>query len=244
MPIARRGPGPFRPSSIAMPAAQAPQISPYSGSAGLLRALTRQLGSEGSANLFVREVLSDSGYDAVPEGPELFEVFVREEILPRILPLIRLEQMHDLVRRTIGLEGSLQPMPLKPLGSPPAAAGPVVGGPRPRVVVVEPDGSRRIQISKALVRGGFDVEVVGSAQEVLALEAFHVLVMALDAEGAPVIEKLIKLKTRAGLVTYDEPNSRAAVRDAIDRWPSDRVSLVARDVQPSTLCARVRIVVS
>jgi len=242
MPFGRRGPGPFRPSSLSMNAVVAPTPPVHAGQAALLRALVRQLGNEHSAKMFLREVLGDSGYDAVPEGRDAYQTFVREEVLPRLLPLIRLEQMHDLVRRTIGEEGSLHPFPLKPHGSAPTpAAAPKT---RPRVVVVERDAFKRIQISKALVGAGFDVEVVPATRDVHRLEAFHALVMPLDADGERVVQQLVTAKTRAGLVLYDDPEARAAIKRTIDGWPSDRVALVAREANPASLCARVRIVVS
>jgi hypothetical protein len=239
---ARRGPGAFRPSSLSFRAVTDTPAVPHGGQAGLLRALLRQLGNEASAKMFLREVLGDSGYDAVPEARDAYQTFVREEVLPRLLPLVRLEQMHDLVRRTIGEEGSLHPFPLKPHGSVPTpAAGPKT---RPRVVVVERDAYKRIQISKALVGAGFDVEVVPATRDVHKLEAFHALVMPLDADGERVVQQLVSAKTRAGLVLYDDPVARAAIKRTIDGWPSDRVALVARDAPPAALCARVRIVVT
>ena len=198
------------------------------------------LGGEQAAETFLRDALEDSGLVKVPEGPEPFVQFVREEILPRLMPLVRLDKLHDLVRRTIGEEGSIHPPPLKRPGSTP---GEIKGrGVRPRVVVVEPDAMRRVELARALVRDGFDVEVVSTAAEVLRVEAFHAVVVGLDAEGTKVVDQLVARHTRAGLVTYDDAGAREQLRGIIDRWPTDRVGIVARDAPPALLCSRVRIV--
>jgi hypothetical protein len=209
------------------------------GRGTLLKALEHALGSEGEAREFLRLVLWDAGMDAVPEGRLPFEAFVREEVLPRLMPMVRLDRLHDLVRRTIGEEGSMHPAPLKPYGATP---GQKPQG-RPRVVIVEPDAFRRVGISRELVRE-FDVEVVTSAEDVLRVDAFHAVVMVLDAAGEKVARTLADRKTRAGLVLYDDPKQREAVKSIIDAWPSDRVSIVARDAAPAVLSSRVRIVTS
>jgi len=212
------------------------------GRGTLLRALAHALGSEREANEFLRAVLWDAGMHSVPENAPGFETFVREEILPRLMPLARLDRLHDLVRRTIGEEGSIHPPPLKKHGAAPGQSpAPAV---RPRVVIVEPDAFRRISGSRELVRGGFDVEVVASADEVLRVEAFHAVVMHLDDAGVGVARELAKRGTRAGLVIYDDPAKRDAVKQIIDAWPNDRVSVVARDAAPAVLTSRVRIVTS
>jgi hypothetical protein len=210
------------------------------GKGTLLKALEHALGSEKEAREFLRGVLWDAGMDVVPEGRIPFEQFVRDEILPRLMPIARLDRLHDLVRRTIGEEGSLHPAPLKAYG---AVPGEKPHG-RPRVVIVEPDAFRRVGISRELVRGGFDVEVVAAADEVLRVDAFHAIVMLLDEPGEKVAKLLASRGTRAGLVIYDDPQRRDAAKKIIDKWPSDRVSIVARDAAPSVLSARVRIVTS
>jgi hypothetical protein len=208
------------------------------GRDGLLRSLSKVLGGDTSAEMFLRDVLDEAGLSTVPQGQEPFAMFVREELLPRLMPLIRLERVHDFVRRTIGDEASLHPAPLKSHGSTP---GEQRKG-RARVVVVEPDAMRRVSASRALVRE-FDVEVVATAEEVLRVDAFHAIVLGLNASGAKVVEELARNKTRAGLVVYDEPATRLALRRAIDVWPNDRVSTLSRDASSAVLCARVRIVV-
>jgi hypothetical protein len=237
--ILRRPGGPFRPTSTALQAVR-PSGTLHIGRATLLRALARVLGGDQAAETFLRDALEDAGLAKVPEGPEPFVQFVREEILPRLMPLVRLEKLHDLVRRTIGDEDSLHPPPLKPLGSAPGVKQ--RRSVRARVVVVEPDAMRRVELARALVRAGFDVEVVTTAHEVLRVDAFHAVVVGLDPEGMRVIEELVGRRTRAGLVTYDEAGSRERLRDVIDRWPTDRVAIVARDSTPALLCSRVRIV--
>jgi hypothetical protein len=238
MPFARRGP--FRPSSLSLTAVRPLPVLPGRGT--LLRALAHALGNDRGADEFLRAVLWDAGMDAVPESAPAFEAFVREEILPRLMPMVRLDRLHDLVRRTIGEEGSLYPPPLKTHGAAPGAmAAPAR---RPRVVMVEPDAFRRISSSRELVRGGFDVEVVASADEVLRVDAFHALVMTLDDSGLNVARELAKRGTRAGLVIYDDPGRRDAVKSIIDSWPNDRVSVVTRDAAPAVLTSRVRIVTS
>jgi len=212
------------------------------GKGTLLRALTHAIGNEREAGEFLRAVLWDAAMDAVPENAPGFEAFVREEVLPRLMPIVRLDRLHDLVRRTIGEEGSLYPPPLKAYGAAPGAQAPPAR--RPRVVIVEPDAFRRISTSRELVRAGFDVEVVATAEEVLRVEAFHAVVLALDDSGLSTVAELAKRGTRAGLVIYDDPTRRAAVKGVIDRWPNDRVSVLARDATPSVLTSRVRIVTS
>ncbi|MGZ5969708.1 MAG: hypothetical protein ACXWP4_18675 [Polyangiales bacterium] len=147
------------------------------------------------------------------------------------------------MRRTIGEEGSLHPPPLKPLG---AAPGIPLRAPtqRPRVVIVESDSFRRIAFSRELVRGGFDVEVAAHAEEVLSLDAFHVLVLSLDKAGESMATTLAEKRTRAGLVAWDQPEHRDAHRRIIDLWPSDRFALVARDAAPAMLAARIRMVLA
>ena len=239
MPPVRRAPGPFRPTSTAIRAVR-PSLQLFEGKTSLLRALSRQLGGDEIAADFLSNTLEDSGLAFVPEGREPFVAFVREEILPRLMPIVRLEQLHDVVRRTIGEEGSLHPPPLKKHGSTPSEER----RGRPRVIVVEPDAFRRVAIARSLVRAGFDVEVVAHADEALSVDAFHAIVLAMDADGERVVGELSKRRTRAGLVTYDDPAARDALRRAIDLWPSDRVAILARDAQPATLCARVRIVIA
>ncbi len=216
------------------------------GRGTLLRALAHALGGERQADEFLRDALWDAGMDTVPDSREGFESFVRDEVLPRLVPLVRLEQLHDLVRRTIGEEGSLHPPPLKPHGSVPQPGGGVVTTRirRPRVVLVEPDAFRRIAVSRDLVRGGFDVEAVASAAEVLEVPAFHVVLMPLDEAGERVARELVARGTRAGLVSYDDAEHRGAIRRTIDTWPNDRVALVGRHAPVATISARVRIVVS
>lgn len=210
------------------------------GKGTLLKALEHALGGASEAREFLRAVLFDAGMDVVPDGRIPFEAFVREEVLPRLMPIARLDRLHDLVRRTIGEEGSLHPPPLKPYGSAPGQSTRA----RPRVVIVEPDSYRRVGLSRELVRGGFDVEVVAAAEEVLTVEAFHAVVMMLDAAGESVARTLAGRGTRAGLVIYDDPKRRDVAKSIIDRWPSDRVSIVAREASPSVLSSRVRIVTS
>lgn len=231
--------GPFRPSSLSINAVR-PVSTVLTGRGTLLRALSHAFGDEREASEFLRAVLWDAGMDAVPEGAPAFEGFVREEVLPRLMPLVRLDRLHDLVRRTIGEEGSVHPPPLKTHGAAPGQNAPV--GRRPRVVIVEADAFRRISSSRDLVRGGFDVEVVATAEEVLRVEAFHAVVMTLDDAGLNVARELAKRGTRAGLVIYDDPTRRSAVKSIIDSWPNDRVSVVARDAPPTVLTSRVRIV--
>lgn len=218
--------------------AQPPPVLP--GKGNLLKALAHTLGTEEQAREFLRGVLWDAGMDVVPEGRVPFEQFVRDEVLPRLMPIARLDRLHDLVRRTIGDEGSIHPAPLKAYG---AVPGDKAQG-RPRVVIVEPDAFRRVGISRELVRVGFDVEVVASADEALGVDAFHAIVMMLDEPGEKVAQLLASRGTRAGLVIYDDPKRRDAAKTIIDQWPSDRVSIVARDAAPSVLCSRVRIVTS
>ena len=212
------------------------------GKGPLLKALSRALDGDGPALEFLRMVLWDAGMEAVPDAREAYQAFVREEVLPRLVPMVRLERLHDLVRRTIGEEGSIHPPPLKTHGAAPGAA--ISPARRARVVIVEADAFRRIAVSRELVRAGFDVEVVATPIEVLRLDAFHALVLALDGDGEGVVRKLAETRTRAGLVTYDAPTARDSIKRTIDLWPSDRVAVVARDAPPATLCARVKIVVS
>lgn len=215
------------------------------GRGTLLRALAHALGGEPRADEFLRDALWDAGMDAVPESRDGFEAFVREELLPRLMPLVRLDQLHDLVRRTIGEEGSLHPPPLRPHGAAPQLGGAARGGSRrPRVVLVEPEAFRRIAVSRDLVRGGFDVEAVASPDEVLRVAAFHAVVMPLDEAGERVAQSLVARGTRAGLVSYDDATNRGAIRRTIDAWPNDRVALVGRDAPAATISARVRVVVS
>jgi hypothetical protein len=224
-----------------MNAVQVPPV--VTGRGNLLRALGKVLGETVAAEEWLRLALEDAGMDVVPEGRDAFDAFVREEILPRLMPDVRLDQLHDLVRRTIGEEGSLHPPPLKPLG---AAPGIALQPPRqrPRVVIVEPDSFRRVAFSRELVRGGFDVEVASQAEEVLSLDAFHVLVMSLDKAGEKMATTLAEKRTRAGLVAWDQPEHRDAHRRIIDLWPSDRFALVARDAAPAMLAARIRLVLA
>jgi hypothetical protein len=209
----------------------------------LVRALGRVLGGDVAAEDWLRLALEDAGMDVVPEGRDAFETFVREEILPRLMPDVRLDQLHDLVRRTIGEEGSLHPPPLRPLGAAPGIhVRPATQ--RPRIVLVEPDSFRRMSFSRELVRGGFDVEVVAHAEEVPALDAFHALVLSLDPKGEKMARGLADTRTRAGLVVWDEPEHRDAHRRMIDLWPSDRFALIGRDAPPSMLAARIRMVLA
>ncbi len=219
---------PVRPSLTALRA----------GKTILRRALAKTLGDAEAAEEFLREVLEEVELAEVPEGREPFVAFVREELLPRLMPLVRLHELHDLVRRTIGDEESLHPPPLKPLGSAPGTRRTE----RPRVVIVEPDAMRRIATARRLLREGFDVEAVPRAEDVLSLEPFHALVMPLDAEGERVVEALAKRGIRAGLVAMETENGRDALRRTIDRWPTDRVAVVPRSAAPDSLGSRVRIV--
>ncbi len=244
MPTMRRGGGPFRPTSIAMRAVVAPAV-PFLGKAALSRALERHLGSPSAVETFLAEALEDAALDELPEGREAFEAFVRDTVLSKLLPLLRLQEVHEFVRRTIGGEENLHPAPIRRLGSLGSPITPAARpDERPRVVVVEPDPLRRIEIARALVRDGFDVEVVARPAEVLHVEPFHALVMALDVEGQRVAAALAEQGTRAGLVSYDDASSRESVRRTIHDWPSDRVSLVPRGAPTSVLCARVRIVLT
>jgi hypothetical protein len=223
-----------------------PAVAFLPGKGTLSRALARAFGDEATAEAFLEGVLGDAGMDLVPEGRVAFEAFVREEVLPRLVPLVRLEQLHDLVRRTIGEEGSVHPPPVRSYGAlgayaPPA--GSARAARRARVVLVESDSFRRIAISRELVRAGFDVEAIPSAEAVLAVDAFHVLILALDAAGEALVRELSRRGTRAGLVILDDPSKRAIVRELLATLNHDRVALVAPDATPATLAARVRVVV-
>lgn len=236
-----RRPG-FRPSSLSMNAvAAAPAL--VLGKPALLRALAHVMHDETRAQRFLQDVLWDAGFDDVPDGRAAFEVFVREEVLPRLLPLARLEEVHDLVRRTIGEEGSLHPPPLRAHGAPPAgrATTPVR---RPRVVVVEPEDGRRLGIARELVRGGMDVEALTRPGDVLSVDAFHAVVMRLGQDARQVIETLAGQRTRAGLVTYDDATQRDLLKRTIERWPNDRVAVVPLDAAAPIVASRVRIVVA
>jgi hypothetical protein len=219
-----------------------PESLPFLGRITLARALERHLGSPSKVDRFLAEALEDAGLEALPEGREAFEAFVRDTVLSNLMPLVRLDELHDFVRRVIGGEEDVHPAPIRRIASPVTPA--VRPATRPRVVVVEPDPRRRIEIARGLVRDGFDVEVVPAAADTLKLDPFHAIVMALDAEGERVAGALAQQGTRAGLVTYDDPEAREATRRVIDRWPSDRVSLASRTGPASALCARVRIVLS
>ncbi len=232
---------PFRPSSLSMNAVLAPKV--VLGKAALQRALEQVMGSESKAAKFLQDVLWDAAYDEVPDGPEAFESFVREEVLPSLLPFARLEEVHDLVRRTIGEEGNLHAPPLHGHNRAPDANAttPVR---RPRVVVVEKENARRLAIARELVRGGMDVEALGAPDEVLSVDAFHAVVMRLSSESMAVIDALVGQGTRAGLVVYDEPEQRERLRKTIERWPNDRVAVVPTDAVGSLIASRVRIVVA
>jgi hypothetical protein len=219
-----------------------PAPVPFLGKASLSRALERHLGSPEAVETFLAEALEDAALDELPAGREAFEAFVRDTVLSKLLPLLRLQDVHDFVRRTIGGEENLHPPPIRRLGSPLTPAARL--DERPRVVVVEPNALRRIEIARGLVRDGFDVEVVATSAEVLRVEPFHALVMALDAEGERVAKVLAEQRTRAGLVSYDDADAREVTRRTIHDWPSDRVSLVPRGAPASVLCARVRIVLT
>lgn len=212
------------------------------GKGPLLKALSRALDGDAAATEFLRMVLWDAGMEAVPDAREAYQAFVREEVLPRLMPIVRLDKLHDLVRRTIGEEGSLHPPPLKTHGATPGEK--TIPARRARVVFVEPDAFRRIAVSRELVRAGFDVEVVATPIEVLNVDAFHAVVLSVEGDGAAVIKKLAEQQTRAGLVTYESAAARESIKRIIELWPSDRVAVVARDAPPATLCARVKIVTS
>ncbi len=238
MPSMRRGSAQIRRSSLAMPAA-ASTPQPFLGKRALIRSLEKHLTAEDTTRLLAL-ALEDAGLDDVPSGREEFEAFVREAMLPSLLPLLRLDQVHDLVRRTLGGEDGLHPPPIGRLGGAGAVAPRTTE--RPRVVVVEARSTRRLDLARALVRDGFDVEVVATAPEVLQVEPYHALVMALDEAGERAAAQLAAAGTRAGLVTYDDPSAKGAIRRVIANWPSDRVSIVARTAHSSVLGARVRIV--
>jgi hypothetical protein len=210
----------------------------------LVRSLARALGGEKPAERFLRDVLDETGLVRVPDGREAYVEFVREQLLPRLMPFVRLGDLHELVRRTIGEEEGVQPPPLsddgRTLGT---SSSPVKE--RPRVAVVVPDAMRRLSLARALVRDRFDVEAFSRPKDVLEAEPFHALVLVLDEEGESVVRALAERKIRAGLVLLDDDRTsdRDAHRRAIDAWANDRVAIVAKDAQPNALCARVRIVV-
>lgn len=232
--------GPFRRSSVALQAVRPSAPSLLFGPVVLVRALGRALGGEKPAERFLRDVLEETGLARVPDGQEAFVEFVRDQVLPRLMPFVRLGDLHDLVRRTIGEEEGVQPEPLHAasrFGSSPAKE-------RPRVAVVVGDPMRRLSIARALVRDRFDVEAFSRAKDVLSAEPFHALVLALDDEAEKVVASLAEKRLRAGLVLLDDATTdRDAHRRAIDVWSNDRVAIVAKDAQPRDVCARVRIVV-
>ena len=220
-----------------------PSTTLFAGRGVLLRALARILDGEGPAEQFLRALLDDAGLVKVPDGREPFVAFVREQVLPRLMPLVRIDRVHELVRRTIGDEDGVHAAPLDSYTAPPGTFS-VDKSVRPRVVVVEPDPMRRVGLARSLVRAGFDVEVFARADDALATEPFHALALALDDAGERVVQALAARRTRAGLVVYEDPARKDALRRAIDTWPSDRVAIVARDASASAFCARVRIVVT
>jgi hypothetical protein len=240
-------PPPFRRSSVAIPAARPSTPHLLFGPTLLVRSLARALGGEKPAERFLRDVLDETGLVRVPDGREAFVEFVRDQLLPRLMPYVRLGDLHELVRRTIGEEEGVQPPPLsegRTLGAGSLGASSVPAKERPRVAVVVPDAMRRLSLARALVRDRFDVEAFSRPKDVLAADPFHALVLVLDEEGEGVVRALAERKIRAGLVLLDdESTDRDAHRRAIDAWTNDRVAIVARDAQPSALCARVRIVV-
>lgn len=228
----------FRRSSVALRAVRPSSASLLFGPKLLVRALGRVLGGEPAAERFLRDVLEEAGFVRVPDAAEPYTAFVRDQIVPRLLPFVRLGDLHDFVRRTLGEEEGVQPEPLQSRGS---ASSPVRQ--RPRVAVVVTDSMRRLSLARALVRDRFDVEAFSRPKDVLAADPFHALVLALDAEGEGVVRALADRRVRSGLVLLaDEATERDAHRRAIDVWPNDRVAIVARDAQPNALCARVRIV--
>src|SRR5205807_7915473 len=139
----------------------------------LVRSLARALGGEKQAERFLRDVLDETGLVRVPDGREAFVEFVRDQLLPRLMPFVRLGDLHELVRRTIGEEEGVQPETLnegRTLGTSSAPAKE-----RPRVAVVVPDAMRRLSLARALVRDRFDVEAFSRPNDVLAAEPFHAL---------------------------------------------------------------------
>ena len=208
----------------------------------LVRSLARALGGEKPAERFLRDVLEEIGLARVPDGREPFVEFVRDQLLPRLMPFVRLSELHELVRRTIGEEEGVQPPTLRRGADGGTSSSPAKE--RPRVAVVVPDAMRRLSLARALVRDRFDVEAFSRSTDVLAADPFHALVLVLDEEAEGVVRTLAQRKVRAGLVLLDdEATDREAHRRAIDAWTNDRVAIVAKDAQPNALCARVRIVV-
>jgi len=227
------GRGPFRPSSAEIPAAIAP---PQPKRRTLLDALAPRFGTEG-AREFLRAVLADSGRSDVPDDSGRFDAFLREELVPRLVPLCRFDDVERFTRHVMrrGMSIARNKVPTPRVRESVAAS-------RRRVVVLDPDGERRRALCRILVRDGFDVETASSAAGVLSLQPFDVLVLRPGEGSESMLAALARGGARSGVVVFDEPSARSMIRRMIKMWPNDGFTVASLDATSTAIAARVRIV--
>lgn len=201
----------------------------------LLAALVPRLGSSG-AHRFLEELLEDSSRPEVPLDSTQFDSFVRDEVVPRLMPLCRVNEIEELTQQTLHREAPESAPSSRRRRTQPATRA------RKRVVVLDHDGARARELCRVLVRDGYDVEVISSCEAVPPAGCFDVLVMRNEPGVELLLAELSRGNDELGVVAYDDPDGRTLIRHAIGIWPNDRFTLAANDAAPSLVAARVRIV--
>ena len=230
--------GAFAPSSTRMVAA---------GSAGsvarrrvLETVLSVRMGAVRAAS-FVGEVLGDTGREDVPSAADEYESFLKDEVTPRLVPILTLKEIDRLIAEV------LTPAPTRS-SSPataPEAADVARRAKRSKVVVLSRDASDQVsnrELCRTLLREGYDVEIVEGVAALARVEAFDVVVLHLSEGAERALTELARTHPGAAVVTFDEPHARESIRRVIRFWPNDRFSVAALDSPVAAISARVRIV--
>ncbi len=202
-------------------------------------ALAKLLGPDRVGD-FLEMLLRLAGRDSLPTEPSEFHRFVDVDVVSLLLREVRLDAIAEALEPVLRTTSSIAPVPASkhPRRMPFSSSTS-----RALVLVVWEDGDRRRAICAALVRDGFDVETTEDPDEVARLAAgARAVVMRLDEAGLRAAQRLADAGTQAGLVTFDVPEHREAVRSMVACWPSDRVAIAGSEADPPSVTARVRIV--
>lgn len=237
--------GPFRASSLRMPAAR--PIAPEAPSAyeRVVSDLAEVIGDRQAAVKLVRSALAASGRSEVPEDESGFDSFVQADLVPALVARLSLDKIHTFVKRATLRRDRSGPRPItSAFAVTVATEAKTTEMAGKRVLLVERDGLRRATIARALVAEGLLVETTGDPGDALRAPSLDCLILAVDDGSSAIIGRLASLQTgarsRLGLVVIEDARFPGGFQRVAPLWPRERLQVVPAGASAAMVVSRVR----